>query len=372
MFRAFPEAAESDEEFAGGSASMGPRLVDGVRSRLVTATLPPRQLDPVIELLMECVTRTHDDVRILSAAMPTAYPRDRVEDALADVIHRSLFGLRDENVHAPAPERPPTLAFSPLMQDALRQDDATRDLTAAGRRTLDALMTSARDLFVARGYHRARINDITSAAGVSHGAFYRYLLFHRERTGEATTVDVSLLGTGMWAMGATLALCLQLGMPWVPPAPDATVGNPLTATYQTKDGKFRALTCLQAAKYWPAMCDVIGRPELATDERFTDAAAITANAAAGAELLREAFAERTADEWRASLANFSGQWAMVQNTLEVADDPQTLANGYIQQCETDAGVPFKLAAAPVQFDAEPAKPQRAPHFSQRQEGHDAP
>ena len=27
-------------------------------------------------------------------------------------------------------------------------------------------------------------------------------LFHRERTGEATVVDVSLLGTGMWAMGA--------------------------------------------------------------------------------------------------------------------------------------------------------------------------
>jgi crotonobetainyl-CoA:carnitine CoA-transferase CaiB-like acyl-CoA transferase len=55
---------------------------------------------------------------------------------------------------------------------------------------------------------------------------------------------------------------------------------------------------------------------------------------------------------------------MVQNTLEVADDPQTLANGYIQQCETDAGVPFELAAAPVQFDAEPAKPQRAPHFNE--------
>ena len=27
-------------------------------------------------------------------------------------------------------------------------------------------------------------------------------LFHRERTGEATVVDVSLLGTGMWSMGA--------------------------------------------------------------------------------------------------------------------------------------------------------------------------
>lgn len=174
VFRAFPEAAASDEEFAGGSATMGRRLVAGMRSRLVTATLPPRQLDPVIELLLECVTRTHEDLRIVLSAEPAAHSRDRVEDALADVMHRSLFGRRDENVHPRRRQRPPSLSFGTLMQDALRQDDATRDLTAAGRRTLDALMTAGRDLFVARGYHRARINDITSAAGVSHGAFYRY------------------------------------------------------------------------------------------------------------------------------------------------------------------------------------------------------
>ncbi len=39
-------------------------------------------------------------------------------------------------------------------------------------------------------------------------------LFHRERTGEATTVDVSLLSSGMWAMGQAYALSLLLDKPW--------------------------------------------------------------------------------------------------------------------------------------------------------------
>ena len=202
------------------------------------------------------------------------------------------------------------------------------------------------------------IGAMTIAGGIM-GA-----LFHRERTGEGTEVDVSLLGTGIWSMGAALALSLQFERGWAPPPPNTSTGNPLSATYQTKDGKYLALTCLQAAKYWPEACQVIGRPELATDERFADSQSITANAAAGMDILRETFAQRTADEWREALAGFTGQWAMMQDTLEAASDPQTVANGYVQDCETAEGVPFKLAAAPVQFGGEPAAPRRAPEFNE--------
>jgi crotonobetainyl-CoA:carnitine CoA-transferase CaiB-like acyl-CoA transferase len=74
------------------------------------------------------------------------------------------------------------------------------------------------------------IGAMTIAGGIM-GA-----LFHRERTDEATTVDVSLLGIGLWSMGAALALSLQHGVGWTPPPPHAPTGNPLTATYTTKDG----------------------------------------------------------------------------------------------------------------------------------------
>ena len=201
------------------------------------------------------------------------------------------------------------------------------------------------------------IGAMTVAGGIM-GA-----LFHRERTGAATTVDVSLLGVGLWSMGAALALSLQHERGWAPLPLGAATGNPLVATYGTSDGHYISLGCLQAAKYWPEFCTVIERPELATDERFAGAA-ISAHAGEATDLVRSVFAERTVDEWRARLADFSGQWVVVQDTLEAASDPQTVANGYVADCATADGTPFQLAAAPVQYDEKPAAPRRAPEFNE--------
>ena len=202
------------------------------------------------------------------------------------------------------------------------------------------------------------IGAMTIAGGIM-GA-----LFHRERTGEATTVDVSLLSTGLWSMGAAVALSLNTGMAWGPPPRGVPTGNPLVFNYKTKDDRYIALCCLQSGKYWPEAVALVGRPELADDERFADAAAINAHATEGAALLAEAFAERTVDEWREQLADFSGQWTVVQNTLEAAGDPQSVANGYISDCESADGVAFQLATAPVQYGGEPAAALRAPEFNE--------
>jgi crotonobetainyl-CoA:carnitine CoA-transferase CaiB-like acyl-CoA transferase len=202
------------------------------------------------------------------------------------------------------------------------------------------------------------IGGMTVAGGIM-GA-----LFHRERTGEATTVDVSLLGVGLWAMGQAMALSLLLGVPWTAPPADKLGGNPLSRNYETKDGRILAFCCLQAGRYWPDLCEVIGRPEFATDPRFADHASLMANNLEAAEVLTEVFAEATVEEWRERLAPFSGQWTVVQDTLEAAVDPQTVANGYLQTCHTADGVPFELVAAPVQYDEQPATPGRAPEFNE--------
>jgi crotonobetainyl-CoA:carnitine CoA-transferase CaiB-like acyl-CoA transferase len=202
------------------------------------------------------------------------------------------------------------------------------------------------------------IGAMTIAGGIM-GALY-----HRERTGEATIVDVSLLGTGLWAMGQAVALSLLMDVPWgAPPAGQRRV-NPLVGNYLTKDDRFLSFTCLQAGKYWAPMCEVIGRPELATDPRFADHESLMANGMEAAGLLREAFAGRTLAEWRELLADFIGQWTVVQDTREAAVDPQSVANGYLQDCETAGGTPFQLVAAPVQFDEVPAAPGRAPEFNE--------
>jgi crotonobetainyl-CoA:carnitine CoA-transferase CaiB-like acyl-CoA transferase len=202
------------------------------------------------------------------------------------------------------------------------------------------------------------IGAMTIAGGIM-GA-----LFHRERTGETTEVDVSLLGTGLWAMGQAMALSLLLDRAWAPPPQDQLTRNPLVGLYRTKDDRWLSLCCLQAGRYWAELCDRIGRSELGTDPRFADHASLLANSAEASAILTQVFAEADVDEWRRTLEPFSGQWTVTQNTLEAAEDPQTIANGYLQECHTASGSPFRLVAVPVQYDGKPAPAHRAPDFNE--------
>jgi AcrR family transcriptional regulator len=175
VYRVFPAASRSDDAVAVGSERFGEHSVARIRSRLATTQLPPRQLDPVIRLLLECRTQALDIARVLRSAAPEAYPKDRIDDAVADVFHRTLFGLRPEvNVHPPARVRPPRLDFDTATLYMLQEVAEAPELTPAGQRALAALMESGRAVFARRGYHGTRVDDVAEAAGVSHGAFYRY------------------------------------------------------------------------------------------------------------------------------------------------------------------------------------------------------
>jgi crotonobetainyl-CoA:carnitine CoA-transferase CaiB-like acyl-CoA transferase len=189
-------------------------------------------------------------------------------------------------------------------------------------------------------------------------------LFHRERTGEALTVDISLLATGMWAMGQSMALSLLNGVPQSPLPLDKLHPNPLVGQYLTKDQRWFVISSLQVGKYWPEFVTLLGKPEWASDPRFADLASLMEHRAEAVALLQGFFAEHTIAEVRQLLTDYSGQWTVAQNTLEVAEDPQTAANGYLQPCQTASGSPFQLVAAPVQFGGEPAPVRRSPEFNE--------
>jgi len=175
VFHAFQAASESDDAVATGSVRWGVRSLSRIRSRIADTTLRPRELDPVILQLLECVTRTNDVAWILRSAAAGQYGEERVGDALADVIHRSLFGLQEDvNVHHPPPQRPSALHFDPVIRDAFAQGERPPERTSAGRKTWEALMDAGRKALVERGYSRTRVSDVVEAAGVSRGAFYRY------------------------------------------------------------------------------------------------------------------------------------------------------------------------------------------------------
>jgi crotonobetainyl-CoA:carnitine CoA-transferase CaiB-like acyl-CoA transferase len=185
-------------------------------------------------------------------------------------------------------------------------------------------------------------------------------LLKRERTGEPSVVDVSLLGSGLWSMGHTVALATHLGQPMVAPHAGAhgSPVNPLTGVYETADGRYVSLVMLQPAKFWPDVCRHIDRPDLADDPRFATAEQIAANTSIAVKIISDAIVKRTLAEWTQRFATLAGPWAPIQDSLEVADDAQIRANEYLVQ----AGE-LELVANPVQFDVAAPKPRPAPQFA---------
>ena len=106
-------------------------------------------------------------------------------------------------------------------------------------------------------------------------------LFRRERTGVASVIDISLLGTAMWNISAdiTMARALAaLGLGKGMPKFSRTMSpNPIVNAYQTKDKRWIMLVMLQSDRNWPDLCRHLGRPELIDDPRFVNAAARAAN-----------------------------------------------------------------------------------------------
>ena len=177
VIRAFEAAAEADRSLAGGADSIIRRAVDLFEARLVATDLPPWLLDPTVELLNTGLISALSRMSILRAAAPDDYRRERVDVALADVMHRALFGpLPGVNVH-PRPAAPP-VAILRLSAEARSIFDRARDLDAdaarPAKRALGSILAVANELIADRGYRGLRIDDVVRAAAVSRGSFYTY------------------------------------------------------------------------------------------------------------------------------------------------------------------------------------------------------
>jgi formyl-CoA transferase len=190
-------------------------------------------------------------------------------------------------------------------------------------------------------------------------------LLKRERTGEPSVVDVSLMSVGMWTLAPDI-----VGAPYSTSAQPAVMsrekpGNPIVNWYRTSDGRWLYLVCLQADRFWAELCNVIDRPELADDPRFVDAGARFQNRGECVRELDATFGSKTLAEWREILTKFTGVWAPVQSFRELHEHAQVDPNGYLPTVTRDSGSSFRLVAPPMQFDDVPGAPQGpAPELGQ--------
>ena len=188
-------------------------------------------------------------------------------------------------------------------------------------------------------------------------------LFHRERTGEASEVDVSLLGSAMWMAGMVIAPYIHGGKQMrvgVPQAGGAAI-NPLMGHFLTSDNRVISLFIMVPDAYIRDTFEHLGLPEAAADPRFASGKLLGENSAAANALIVTAFAAKPFDYWREHLKTMKGQWAAVQTFLDLDRDPQALANDAFYELEPiDGSAPLKVVRSPVQFDHVALSTTRAP------------
>lgn len=191
-----------------------------------------------------------------------------------------------------------------------------------------------------------------SVADVASG-MYAYsgillALIQRGRTGEGTRVDVSMLEALAEWMSQPFYFARYGGTP-----PGRTgASHPTIAPYgphRAGDGR-DVLLGIQNEREWASFCaDVLGRPELASDERFVNNTQRTAHRAELTQIIEQAFADLTVDGVverldRAAIAN-----GRLNSIHELAAHPQLEARDRWREIGTSAG-PIDALLPPANLD----------------------
>ncbi|HEX7134922.1 MAG TPA: CoA transferase [Iamia sp.] len=192
-------------------------------------------------------------------------------------------------------------------------------------------------------------------------------LFKRERTGETSVVDVSLLATAMWQISPMIIASKLFGFSKIPQGDRTKMPNPGVGSYKTADDRYIALILLQSDKHWDDFAARLEAPDLVTDPRFADSAARAQNGPECIARLDELFGRQPLSHWKEVLATFEGVWSPFQTLDELYDDVQVVANGYLPSMTAGNGDTVQLVANPAQFDEEGVVVTRAPEHGEHTE-----
>ncbi|MCU1455184.1 MAG: hypothetical protein JWN46_3330 [Acidimicrobiales bacterium] len=200
--------------------------------------------------------------------------------------------------------------------------------------------------------------DVQSGMNLAGGV--AAALYRREKTGQGAIVDVSLLSSGLWAMGATIAGAYAIKSDNIVQLDRRRPENPLANMYRSGDGKFFVLGMLESDKYWTGLCAALGLGDLEDDARFNSFVGRRDNAEDLVKVLDETFGSLTMEQLADQLDSQAGQWARVGFPGDAVTDEQALVNDFIRMIEYEDGATLPITTVPTRIDGEDITMSRAP------------
>jgi crotonobetainyl-CoA:carnitine CoA-transferase CaiB-like acyl-CoA transferase len=232
------------------------------------------------------------------------------------------------------------------------------DITAYWARS--GLLSQTRDAGAPPTWPIAASGDHATAVGLFSAIVMG--LYRRERTGKGSYVTTSLLAEGVWAAGVHIAGALA-GATFYPLHDRQSPSNAMLNPYKTADGSWFMLVV--TPDKFPALATAIGRPNLTSDPRFSDAAKQATNGGQLRAILDDAFAGQPMQHWREVFDKAHITYGAILDPGEVVNDPQLRANNIVVPLEGAEGKLTLTVSSPMQVHGiakEPAR--RAPSLGE--------
>ncbi|HEX2889516.1 CoA transferase [Vineibacter terrae] len=129
--------------------------------------------------------------------------------------------------------------------------------------------------------------------------------------------------------------------------------HPRNAPYQAfkaQDGYF--VIAAGNDRLWQAVTEVVARPDLLADARFTTTSQRAQNQVALKDILEHVFATQPVDHWIAAFEAAGVPHGRINSYAQVLADPQVAHMGWVQPITLPSGVKTQTFGFPVRFDGE--------------------
>lgn len=194
----------------------------------------------------------------------------------------------------------------------------------------------------------ASVGDIT--AGLFLVAGVNAALYHRALTGEGMLVDVAMLDGQVAILENAIARYTAMGEV---PGPIGARHPSITpfAALRTADGE--VIVAAGNDKLFAMLCEVVGRPALATDPRFRSNGDRCAHVDVLHHELERALAARTTAEWLPVLEAAGIPCGPLNDVEAVVSDPQVRARHMVVEIDDPRVAPLRVAGNPIKLSAFP-------------------
>jgi CoA:oxalate CoA-transferase len=192
-----------------------------------------------------------------------------------------------------------------------------------------------------------------------------------QRTGEGRIIDVSMLEATLSSMGWVVSNYLNAGVTPTPMGNENFTAAP-SGTFVCGDGMLNIAA--NETKQFVALCELIGRPDLPHDARFSERNTRKRYRAELKQEIEAALALDTAGNWEQRMTAAGVPAGLVLSVPEAIGQPQLAGRGFVHELQ-DGDTVQRVTRAGFRFAdghgelSSGAPVSRAPHLSEHTDAH---